>query len=113
MVELRERIAKERGAEIDLGCFFNDRRMMTKTPASGPAPTAEQAREALPRTTFRWLASQDSPSFEQLFVHVDDVPDTVAMTIHLDSHSLPPADGEALLRGMETVAIAGAFGPQS
>ncbi len=111
MVELRERIAKERGSEIDIGCYFNDRRMMTKAPLDGPPPTAEQAREALPRTTFRWLASQDGPAFEPLFVHIDDVPGTVAMTINLDSHALSPSDGEALLRGMETVAIAGAFGP--
>ena len=108
MARRRERIHAERGVEIDLGCFFNDRRGSRQLD-TGPAPTAERVHALLAETTFGWLASQDAPSFEQLFVHIDDVPDMIAMTIQLDSHSLSPADGEALLRSMEAVAVAGAY----
>jgi hypothetical protein len=54
---------------------------------------------------FRWIASQDAPSFEPLFVHIDDVPGTVQITIYLDTACVPAAAGEALLRKMAAIAL--------
>jgi len=57
------------------------------------------------------VLSQDSPSLESLFLQVDDVPDTVHLTFVMDSHCLSLADGQALVRGMESAALAAAADP--
>ncbi|GAA3246483.1 condensation domain-containing protein [Dactylosporangium siamense] len=108
--DLIARVARERDPDFDLGCFYNDRRITTRTGSTGPAPTPDQIREAHAgdRTTFRWTIQQDDP-FERLFVHIDDVPDTVRITVFMDTHFVSPADAEAFLFGMETVAVEAAL----
>lgn len=95
MVDLRSRVALDRGVEIDTSCYFNDRR----SPGHMGSRAIEDPAE------FRWIASQDAPSFEQLFVHIDDVPGTVQITIYLDTAYVPAAAGEALLRKMAAIAL--------
>jgi condensation domain-containing protein len=102
--ELVDRVRHERGDEVDVGCFFNDRRQVT----AGPVPTAAQVRSARPASTFRWDDKQDDERFDPLFVSVEDAPDGVAMLVCIDTHHITPADAEACLRGMEDVAVAGA-----
>ncbi|MGI5184093.1 condensation domain-containing protein [Dactylosporangium sp. CA-152071] len=103
-------VAAERDPDFDLGCFYNDRRITTRAGATGPAPTPDQIREALSGgdTTFRWTIQQDDP-FERLFVHIDDVPDTIQITVFMDTHFVSPGDAEAFLRGMEEVAVEAAL----
>ena len=57
MADLLERVGRERGAPIELGCYFNDRRGA----GTAHAPAG-----------FRWVRRQEAPTFEPLFVHVDD-----------------------------------------
>lgn len=109
VVDLVARVGRERGADIDIACWFNDRRLSSGQSQPGPDPTPELIREALPNTTFRWILTRDHPSLEQLIVDAEDVPGAIRMTIHMDAHSLTPADGEALLRGMEAVAASAAL----
>jgi hypothetical protein len=109
MATLRARIAEERGCDLDIGCFFNDRRGAGGPSASEPVPTPERIREALPHTGFRWIASQDSPASEPLFVHIEDTPGPIRIMIQLDTHCMAPDDGEALLRAMEAVAVSAAL----
>ncbi|GAA3220170.1 condensation domain-containing protein [Dactylosporangium siamense] len=94
--ELRERVA------VDIGCFYNDRR----------GPNREQdldAAEPDPAPAgLRWLSKQDAPAVEPLFVHVDDAPGTMRLTIQLDADYLSPTDGERVLRAMESIAVANA-----
>jgi hypothetical protein len=106
MDELVARVSRERGEEIDLACFFNDRR--TARPESA-VPTPEQLLAARPQTGFKWVDKQDEQPYERLFVHLDDVPDTVSMSVFIDSHHVAPADVEACLRGMEQVAVTAAL----
>ncbi|MET7395148.1 condensation domain-containing protein [Dactylosporangium sp. NPDC005572] len=103
-------VARDRGPDFDLGCFYNDRRINTRAGSSGPAPTPAQIREALAggRTTFRWTIQQDDP-FERLFVHIDDVPDTIQITVFMDTHFVSPGDAEAFLYGMEEIAVEAAL----
>jgi hypothetical protein len=103
MGALRERVGHERGAGIELGCFFNDRRGPDRERALAAAATDPAG------AGMRWLSTRDAPAVEPLFVHVDDVPDTVRITIQLDADTLAPADGEALLRGMESIAVEAAL----
>ncbi|MFC5002101.1 condensation domain-containing protein [Dactylosporangium cerinum] len=98
--ELRQRAA------VDIGCFYNDRRGPNReqdlnaaesAPGNGAAPAG-----------LRWLSKQDAPAVEPLFVHVDDAPGTMRLTIQLDADYVSPTDGERVLRGMERIAVAAA-----
>ncbi|MEV4508455.1 condensation domain-containing protein [Dactylosporangium sp. NPDC049525] len=106
--DLVRRVVLERGADLELPCYFNDRR--ADTGKSGAAPVA--LRDAATRSTFRWTTRQDVP-FEPLIVHIDDVPDAVQAIIFMDTHVVSPADGEALLRGMEAAAVEAALDPSA
>jgi hypothetical protein len=108
--ELLARVGRERGEPVDIDCFFNDRRLR-QAPGSGPPPTPEQIRAAAGSGSFQWRFKQDFRQFDQLFVNVDDVPDTVAMTVLTDIHRLCPVALEAAIRGMEDIAVAAALDP--
>jgi hypothetical protein len=105
---LIERVNQQRGERVDLSCFFNDRRLKPRD-QTGPPPTPEQLRAAVPRGSFQWDYKQDEVVFDTLFINVDDQPDTCAMTICTDIQFLSPEDVEACVRGMEEVAVAAAL----
>jgi hypothetical protein len=105
--ELVDRVRHERGDELDVGCFFNDRRQGR----SRPAPTAAQVRAARPASTFRWDEQQDEHGYDPLFVSVEDTPDGVAVHVGFDTHHITPDDAEACLRQMEAIGVAAATDP--
>jgi Condensation domain len=108
--ELLRRIGSERGEEIDIACFLNDRRLLTgKEPMSEP-PEAQDVRAALPRSRLTWGYQQDRPS-ERLFIHFNAVPGTLNYEICADTHYVSPADMETCLRGLEAVAVQAALDP--
>jgi non-ribosomal peptide synthetase component F len=103
---LLQRVSRERGEEVDIACYFNDRK--PPRPATDePVPTAGQVRAALTETTFSWMSKQDRPS-ERLFLTLEDNPDTVQLDICGDTHHIPPAALEACVRTMEEVTVAAA-----
>ncbi|MGN9909934.1 condensation domain-containing protein [Phytohabitans sp. LJ34] len=102
--DLVRRVVAERGGELELPCYFNDRTTLAK-PAGAP-PAGARPHDAV----FRWTTRQDTP-FEPLIVHVDDVPGAMQATIFMDTHVISPADGEALLRGLEAAAVQAAQDP--
>ncbi|GAA3451715.1 condensation domain-containing protein [Dactylosporangium matsuzakiense] len=93
------RVSAERGQDIDIACYFNDRRV--------PAPDAGAGnfQAALSETTFRWIARQDR-SNERLFLTISADPDTVDLDICGDTEHIAPAALEACVRGMEAVVVA-------
>ena len=108
--DLIDRITQERGAGFEIGCFYNDRRSETREARPpGPADHAEltTARE---RSAFRWMEQgTDDPASDIMFLHIDDAPDALILTVRADAHYFPPRKMEALVRGMETVAVAATF----
>jgi hypothetical protein len=108
---LQARIAAERGEEIDIFWFFNDRRTPQQKAPTGPVPTAQDIRAALPRTWLRWLDSPFDPGSERFFVHVNPVPDAVDLRVTMDTWWVPPADAEAYVRELETVTVGAALDP--
>jgi hypothetical protein len=98
MVALRQRVERERGTAIDTRCFLNDRHGVLPNGMLSDARPGE----------FRWVRGQDDPPFERLFVEIDDVPDAIRVTLHLDTRSISLADAEALARGIETTALTAA-----
>jgi hypothetical protein len=105
---LIERVVADRGPELELPCYFNDRR----GPAAGHGAdwTHQQLSDATADSTFIWTTRQDVP-FEPLIVHVDDLPGATRATVFMDTHVISPADTEALLRGMESAAVEAALDP--
>ena len=100
MDELVAEVSRERGVDVDVRCFYSDRR--TPEPArSEPGP---------PRTGFRWVAETDSP-LESLMWYVDDAPDALRFSIFVDTHFLSPADLERCVREVETTAVDAAYDP--
>jgi hypothetical protein len=108
MDDLVARVSTERGVDVDVRCFYSDRRATAA--GTGPVPTVDDVREALPRTAFRWFAEHDVP-LERLMVYVDDAPDALALSVFVDTHFLSPADTEACLRAVEELAVRAAADP--
>ncbi|MFG2039794.1 condensation domain-containing protein [Dactylosporangium sp. NPDC048998] len=94
MERLVARVAAERGVDIELGCYFNDRR----------GPSRDDAPIEPGESSLRWVTAQDAPSFEPLFVHVDDAPGTLRLSLYLDAAHLSPATAEELMGAMERIA---------
>jgi hypothetical protein len=107
--KLVARVSAERGEEIDLSCFFNDRRFATRDLTEQPPPDPAEITAALDRGRLRW-SQQDKP-VERLFVTLNDVPDMLAWELFTDTHHVSPADLEACARGIEALAVEAAFDP--
>lgn len=103
-------VSKERGMDVDTECGFNDRRLTVRQ-LDGELPTADQLRPAVARSAFRWVEKQDQEPYAQLYLNIDDVPDTVHLTVTTDTHYLVPDDVEMCVRGMEQIAVAAALDP--
>jgi hypothetical protein len=110
LAELIARIGRERGEEIDLACYFNDRRFGRPDGMTGPPPSPDQLEAAVPLSTFEWERKEDEP-FERLFLHINHSPDEADFTICADTHHLSPEHMQACVREMEAVAVAAAFDP--
>jgi hypothetical protein len=107
--ELIAKIADERGQDIDVYSFFNDRRDSTqRAPALDEPPTLDELHAALPSSEFSWTLARDDP-FEPLFVHLDDARETTHITVHTDTGYLSLARAEALITEMETVTVKAAY----
>lgn len=103
-------VSAERGEEIDLSCFFNDRRLGTREVTEAPPPSdPAEVTDALGRSRLRW-ESQDKP-VERLFATINDGEDTLDYELFADTHHVSPADMEACVRGMEALAVEAAFDP--
>jgi hypothetical protein len=112
--ELVARIGRERGEELDLSCFVNDRRMQSRTePGDGPLPTPGDVRAALPNSVLTWGYQKNLPS-EKCFLHVNNTFGTLGILrfeINADTRYLSPSDMEACLRGLEAVVVEAVLSP--
>lgn len=99
--ELIARVGRERGAELDLSCYFNDRRSRTRAER---VPAADEILAARPLSTLHWEPPRDVP-VERLFLHVNDVPDAVDLTVVADTHHVSPGQMEWLARELEALLV--------
>jgi hypothetical protein len=105
--ELVDRVGRSRGEPVDIRCSINDRRL-TPREEGGP-PTPAQVRAAAPEGSFVWQHKQDDVELYQFDVSIDDVPDTIRLTVTTDIHRVSPDDVEACVRGMEEIAVSAAL----
>ncbi len=110
MANLIAEIGRERGAEIDLDCFFNDRRDQARREYTGLPPTMAELNAAQGQTTLEWGPHSDAP-FTRFYVHVLDTPDTIELMIFADTRYLPPDDMAAFIVRFEEILVAAAFDP--
>lgn len=105
--EIHAAVDRDRAEDVDVDCFFNDRRRAARHDEL-PVPTTADVREALPYSTLR--LDRELERFDhRLFVHVNDAPDALDWTVCADSHHLSPAGAEALLTGMERALVEAAL----
>lgn len=99
---LLDRVTADRSERVDLGVFYNDRRM--SGPDSGPLPSNADVVAALPRTR---LLDDVPMTFvnEQLMVNIDNVPGTVRVTAEVDTAHLAAPDLRAVLAAMEASVV--------
>ncbi|MFI5916254.1 condensation domain-containing protein [Dactylosporangium sp. NPDC051541] len=103
---LIDRVSADRPG-LQLPCYFNDRRDDAAI-AGAPLKDLDEVEPG----TFTWTTRQDVP-FEPLIVHIDELPGATQAIIFCDTHVIAPDDAEALLRGLETVAVEAARNPES
>lgn len=111
LIEMTEAIGRERGADLDIASFFNDRRTTPPDAVTTTAPmTADEFATERAASRFTWAGRRNDP-VERLFLHIDDAPGAVALRIEADTRGLSPAQIEQVVREIEEVAVAAALHP--
>ncbi|HEX3650641.1 MAG TPA: condensation domain-containing protein [Pseudonocardiaceae bacterium] len=105
-----DRVNVERGAEVDMSCFYNDRRRGERGPAAGPLPAADEITAALAGADYRWEHEADPPQ-RKLYFNVDDPPGAIDFAMSVDTRYFDDDDMIAVLRGIEAVAVQAALEP--
>ena len=111
--ELTARLDAERGYRARVTCRVNDQRAMVMRAdeqADLGDVTPEQVRQRLAETSLTWLGPTEN-WHEQANIIVENRRGVVSLHLLYDSWSLTPAEVEALLRGVEEVAVEAAFDP--
>ncbi len=111
--QLVARLDAERGYPARVTCRINDRRVTTRARTSAESVdqvSVETIREKLPETFLAWDGTLDSLA-EQVFISVEDYPETVYLQVIFDMACFTEAQAEALLYGVEEVAVEAAFDP--
>ncbi len=108
--EVLARVVAERGEPVDYSCFYNDRRQADRVAADGADPTAAELAAAAERAEAHWEHEPGMPR-QKLYLHVDDPADAIELTMSVDTRYFSPAETEAVVRGIEAVAIEATLDP--
>ncbi|HVQ97058.1 MAG TPA: condensation domain-containing protein [Mycobacteriales bacterium] len=107
------RLGRERGENLDISCYVNDRRDPASRLVSGPAPTPDRIRAALAASRLDWCQVPVDPVSEPFSLRINDVPDTVEIQVAVDTQHASPATIEAFLWAAEAVTVQAALDPAS
>jgi hypothetical protein len=111
--ELTARLDAQRGYPAAVTCRVNDQRAMVMRADEQPRlqeVTADQVRQRLAETSLTWLGPRDT-MHEQANILIENRPDVVSLHMMWDLGCLSTGQVEALLRGVEDVAVEAAFDP--
>jgi Condensation domain len=109
---LIDRVNRERGVELDLMCYFNDRRLALAQMPVGPLPTVAEITEALPGSTWRWGVRTNNPD-AKAYLNVNMKPDTLNYELRVDTHALSPLDMLAVMRHIEGTLVSAVLDPDA
>jgi hypothetical protein len=107
------RLDAERGYPASVTCRVNDQRAMIMRADAAASPgdvTPEQVMSRLAETSLTWIGPRYN-MHEQANILVENRPDVVSLHMMWDRWSLTDGQVEALLRGVEEVAVEAAFDP--
>lgn len=113
LAELTARLDDERGYPARVTCRINDQRAMVmreQEAADIGEVTKEQVSQRLPETSLTWLGPQPN-MYEQVNIIVENKPDVVSLHMMWHLSCLTTGQVEALLRGVEEIAVEAAFDP--
>jgi Condensation domain len=111
--EVMARLDAERGYPASVTCRVNDQRAMVmraEEAASLGEVTAELLAPRLAETSLTWLGQRDN-MHEQANILIENRPDILSLHMLWDRWSLTNEQVEAILRGVEEVAVEAAFDP--
>jgi hypothetical protein len=111
LAEVIERLDSERGYPASVTCRVNDQRAMIMRSDAGAnlaEVTPEELRQKLTETSLTWLGRRDN-MHEQVNILIEPKSDVVSLHMMWDRWCLSDAEVEALLRGVEVVAVEAAF----
>ena len=107
------RLDAERGYPARVSCRLNDQRPMIRGAAqeadSGEV-TPELIRRRLPESSLAWLSPLEN-LHTQANIIVENLPGIVSLHMQVDLWCLTSEQAEALVRGVEEVAVEAAFDP--
>jgi hypothetical protein len=116
LAALREQVEKDRGEALDLQVYFNDRRNAMAQPTeaeqapSEQAPTEQEMWDAVPQSSLTWGVRSNGPDVKA-YLDINGSPDTVNLTLRVDTQGLTPGEQVAFVRSMEEILLAAAFDP--
>ncbi|MFC7484370.1 condensation domain-containing protein [Luedemannella flava] len=106
--ELVAAVGRERGEQLELTCFLNDRRTAVR-PDPDRVPTPQDVRAALPQSQLRWRRRVDRPN-KGMYLHVLEKTGTCWLLLTVDTADVPPDDMVRLVREVEAVAVEAVVG---
>jgi Condensation domain len=112
--QLIARLDRERGYPARVTCRINDRRLTTRQEVEDAVRGATVTMEEIQAKTAETWLSWDGPLDhlpEQAFITIEDYHETVHLQVIFDTACLTEEQVEALLHGVEEVAIEAAFDP--
>lgn len=106
VAELVERIGHERGEELDIHCYYNDRRLSTE---DGPVVHPPASSQVLAARSACAVDQQPlTRASERLFAAVEELPGSFRMTLEADTWYLSREAMVAWAHAMEATAVAAA-----
>ncbi|MEZ0071325.1 condensation domain-containing protein [Planotetraspora sp. GP83] len=108
--EVIDEVAKARGVELDLDCFFNDTWSAFQQADGAGDPDAVRA--AVADSRFQWVDRYDRDNVDFFFTTFDTAESTelIRMSLLVDTRTIPPAAAEEFLRRVEALLVALATG---
>ena len=108
--EVIERVERERGEELDLSCFYNDRRQQARSHLGETIPSAEDIRAALADSHVSFEPEISMPR-RKIYFNVDDPPGAIEFVMSVDTRYFDRADMAAIMRNIEEAAVQAALEP--
>lgn len=115
LAELTERLDAERGFPARVTCRVNDQRSMIMREQEATdigEVTEQQVRQRLPETALTWLGRKPD-MYEQVNLLIENRNDILSLHLMWDLSCLTTGQVEALLRGVEEIAVEAAFDPSA
>lgn len=110
--EVITRVERERGEELDLSCFYNDRRQQERGHAGEAPATPEEIRDALAHSEIGWEPEISMPR-RKIYFNVDDPPGAIEFVMSVDTRYFARPDMEAIMRNVEEAAVQAALDPDA